>query len=262
MNNIFYINLERRTDRKNNMENQFKKQNIQDYTRIQAVDYMDLNDLFNGFFEIDGKTFSYKNECDLIYRKRSPQTLGTIACVLSHLKTIYKAKHMNLDYAIIMEDDLSLDYLSEWELSFEKMFSLFPKDWCIIQLFTSNQYILRRIIPRTSLFTKKVLGDNNYCFLGTAFYVVSRKGIDMILGKYFNHLTNTFILKGKHPGADGLLYNINDSYIYNKPLVYSQDEIYESDLITIGSGGKKNRFGLIAAKITHNYYKKLKAKKR
>lgn len=257
MNNIYYINLDRRVDREKNMINQFKKHNIENYTRISAVDYRNLKNLFNGSFSINDKTFYYKNNCDLRFKKRSPQTLGTIACVLSHLKTLYIAKQKNLDYVIIMEDDISLDYLSHWELSFNEMFNLFPKDWNIIQLHTISKYILKKIIPKTELFTKKKLNDNNnFYYLGTAFYIISKKGINEILDKHFDHLTNTFILKGPHPAADGLLYNINSSYIYNRPLVHTLDKIYESDLVT-GTSGKYNKFGIQSSHITHKYYKRI-----
>lgn len=70
--NIFYINLEERRDRKEHVENELKKVGWDNYTRFNAI----------------------KNKH------------GRIGCSLSHLKVIQDAKKNKLPYVVILEDDI------------------------------------------------------------------------------------------------------------------------------------------------------------
>ena len=71
MKNVFYINLDSRTDRKKQVENELK--NLQwDFTRFKAI----------------------KNKN------------GRVGCSMSHLKLLQMAKETNLEYIVILEDDI------------------------------------------------------------------------------------------------------------------------------------------------------------
>ena len=70
--NIFYINLEHRTDRKAHVENELKKMGWKNYTRFNAIKCKD----------------------------------GRVGCSMSHLKLLKDAKENNLDYVVIVEDDI------------------------------------------------------------------------------------------------------------------------------------------------------------
>ena len=76
--NIFYINLEYRKDRKKLLEKEFEKCKDKLYTfnirRINA----------------------------------SKDDFGPIGCGKSHIKSLKEAKRLNLDFVIIMEDDIVL----------------------------------------------------------------------------------------------------------------------------------------------------------
>lgn len=69
---IYYINLEHRTDRFENINNQFNKINFTNYERINAI----------------------KHE------------YGPLGCCKSHLKVLNKIKEESCDIAMIIEDDL------------------------------------------------------------------------------------------------------------------------------------------------------------
>ncbi len=93
--NIYYINLEHRTDRNNHMIKQFKQLNW-NATRIPAI--------------------------------KTPN--GAIGCTLSHIKCLQIAINLNLDYIVILEDDIcflnpslfiqqlqkTLDTLTNWDV--------------------------------------------------------------------------------------------------------------------------------------------------
>ena len=70
--NIFYINLEHRTDRKEHVENELKKMGWNNYTRFNAIKCND----------------------------------GRVGCSMSHLKLLKDARDNNLDYIVIIEDDI------------------------------------------------------------------------------------------------------------------------------------------------------------
>lgn len=70
--NTFFINLEERCDRLENIKNEFKKMNIESYERINAV--------------------KLKN--------------GAIGCTLSHIRCLEIAKIRDFDYIFICEDDI------------------------------------------------------------------------------------------------------------------------------------------------------------
>ena len=72
LDNIFYINLEERRDRKQHVENELKKVGWDNYTRFNAI----------------------KNKN------------GRVGCSMSHLKVIQDAKKNNLPYVVILEDDI------------------------------------------------------------------------------------------------------------------------------------------------------------
>ena len=70
--NVFYINLEERRDRKQHVENELKKVGWDNYTRFNAI----------------------KNKN------------GRVGCSMSHLKIIQDAKKNKLPYVVILEDDI------------------------------------------------------------------------------------------------------------------------------------------------------------
>ena len=98
---IYYINLDGQPERKEYMDDQFKYWEIEDYTRISAY---------------DGR----EDDLSHILKGRYPEnmTSGEIGCVTSHLKAI---KHWyetsDSPYAIMMEDDVSLDLVRFWNFS-------------------------------------------------------------------------------------------------------------------------------------------------
>jgi len=87
LDNIYYINLDKRTDRKTHVENELKKMNWNNYTRFNAIKMKD----------------------------------GRVGCSMSHLKLLQMAKEKNLDYIVIIEDDIQF---TQPEI-YNKMLSLF-----------------------------------------------------------------------------------------------------------------------------------------
>lgn len=120
---IYWINLNESIDRKVNMENIFKKINIIN-ERIEAVD---------GTL-IDNINFNY------FYNKNNNYPLFTnkeYAILLSHLNAIEKYIYDDstfYNFALICEDDLSLDFISYWKNDFKTIIEELPHDCDILML--------------------------------------------------------------------------------------------------------------------------------
>jgi mannosyltransferase OCH1-like enzyme len=204
---IYYINLDRSTDRKKYMEDQFKYYNITNYNRISAIDGKKIQNTSKGFID----NIKYVNN----YNKL---TAYEIACTLSHLKTINLIDNNNNDYALILEDDCSLDLITFWKDNLLNLINKnIPKDWEIVQLFSFNCYDLSNNI----YYTKHVIG--NEC-TSTLAYIINKLAIkkimnyiypDFTLGKYINN--NLFPKIG---AADNFIYDLVNTYNINIPLFY------------------------------------------
>lgn len=144
---IFYVNLNRSNDRRLSMEQNFNSLNLS-YQRIEAVDakFMtsDLNKASTSSAnkeEMKALVFpanflQYKSiQLNHVFIS-SGNTLKQIACTLSHLVAIITALQSpsKAPYALIMEDDMHLAF----DIDFKKFGAIFPRDFGIIQMTTSN----------------------------------------------------------------------------------------------------------------------------
>jgi GR25 family glycosyltransferase involved in LPS biosynthesis len=118
--NIYWINLDSDTHRREYMEDQFKYWEIENHTRISGYDARvdDVSDNLKG---------------------RIPDNVSQneLGCCMSHLKAIrHFYENSNDDYCLIMEDDVNLDIAKFWNFTWEDFFSHIPYDWDCVQLTT------------------------------------------------------------------------------------------------------------------------------
>jgi GR25 family glycosyltransferase involved in LPS biosynthesis len=97
--NIYIINLDHRKDRLESINKQFAKKNIK-YTRFSAIipnlDEVKKNNLWKNSYQGMNWKKSQKWDC---------YTTGALGCKMSHYYIVKKAKELNMDYVIILEDD-------------------------------------------------------------------------------------------------------------------------------------------------------------
>ena len=101
---IYVVNMEKSSHRKQYIVEHFSKYSVFDYTFVNAVDGSkeDINSLLNN--PINESIIS-KNE---------------ISCTISHLKAIeHWLENSESEYAIIVEDDVSLETVDFWEFSWK-----------------------------------------------------------------------------------------------------------------------------------------------
>ena len=115
---IYYLNLDDQTDRRQYMEDQFEYWQIENYERISAYDGRedDLGHVIKG---------AYPNN----------MTSGEIGCTTSHLKALqHFLETSDSPYAIIMEDDCSLETVMHWNFTWDDFVAYTPYDYDVIQL--------------------------------------------------------------------------------------------------------------------------------
>lgn len=150
---VHVINLERRTDRKQNVVSQFKN-----------LDF-----------------------CNVKFFKAIEDEIGYIGCALSHLSLIDFAKKNDMDYIIVVEDDISFNQTISKE-KFKEILLILTENWKKYEIFNGSPTFWNK---RTSIGTIKKTKSPipEFSFVSDAqtaiFMIYTRNCYDKILGKYF-----------------------------------------------------------------------------
>lgn len=129
---VYVINMERSKNRKDYIDDHFKKYGVSDYTFLKAVDgsIEDLSDLIINY--------------DLLNI-----TKGEAACSLSHLKAIELwLSSSDSEYGIIVEDDVSFETVDFWNFEWTDFLNSVTKKYDILQLAIINNF---KVNPRLHL---------------------------------------------------------------------------------------------------------------
>lgn len=197
---IYYINLDRSTERRKNMEQTFGQYGI-DGVRISGIDGKKIKNLTED--EVDGIKFIS------FYPELTPSATG---CTLSHFKAVEQAYKDGHQMAIILEDDIALDLIPHWDKTMHQIIEGFPSDWTVVNL-NPNCTDLGEITS----YQKK------HCW-STTVYIINRKGMEAILNLKRG---DTWIIKKPMHGrcnkgvADCIMYaSMPGVYSYHEPLFF------------------------------------------
>lgn len=169
---IFYINLDRRPDRRKNIESQIKRVGLQSMAeRIEAVDgrKLDIN-------KVDPNVITEKGKKDALDNKQRvyiPLTKGGIGCAMSHRKAYEKILDENLDAALILEDDSTLS--DDFLIKMQELEGNVPKDYDMLFLGYAPS-ALKYFYPKNNKYygkTKKIYGLYGY--------IVTKEGAKKLL---------------------------------------------------------------------------------
>ena len=193
---IYWINLDRSIDRQKNMELVLSNFDIKN-VRIKASD---------GKLESDSAIYdSFK--CD-----KFTLTKLDYACLLSHLNTIKEFANSNNNIALIMEDDVSLEFSIYWDKSLSTIINNAPKDWEIIMI----GYMYNGT-PHE--FLQDLYQDNTYPnnkFASSISYIINKKGAQNLLHKITEN--NKYILNSYSPhNIDIFVFKTIQTYTYKYP---------------------------------------------
>ncbi len=206
---IYYINLNRSTDRKKYMEEMFLNFQIQNYTRIEAVDYKYISKKDKIL------TLGRDNHVIPIKTKGNINLDAKLACTLSHVKLIKSAYEKGEEKILVLEDDASILLTSLLNKTLEKHLEVLPKDWEICPVGYKHSGI-------------KEEDDNSYTKLqktyglqisGTFGYIINRQGMEKIVNL---HKDSYDFMKedSRTIVADNYLYRQCQTYTLNNVFVF------------------------------------------
>lgn len=187
---IYWINLDRSTDRRKSMEKMFEDPIFKGkkIVRISAVDgkasNIDtvLNDNFEGMLPDKFSKVEY-------------------ACLLSHLKTIKQFSESTGETALIMEDDMTLEYKPYWKKSVNQIIKNAPSDWELIQLCININSPLKKLY---TLNTNGIISCNGA-------YIVNKRGSLKLNDEIFKLHDTVHV-------ADVYIFNKLTTYAYKYPM--------------------------------------------
>ncbi len=194
---IYWINLDRSYNRKNQMEELLSNFNIKN-ERITAVDGKNMK-----MEDINKYIINQQNKKCSIYE---------YACTLSHLNTILKFSQSNYNYALICEDDISLDFAKYWDKPISQIVKEAPSDWEIIMLFSTTQQKV------SNDFTLKTPDVPIY---GTGAYILSKSAAIKVINKIYKNNKFIFLPESKCE-ADSYIFYLFKTYSYKYPYFVSK----------------------------------------
>lgn len=183
---IYVVNMERSLDRKKYIEDHFLKYKISNYKFVKAIDgsQEDISKILN---DVDNLSIS-KNEA---------------ACTISHLKAIEQwLEESDSEYAIFMEDDVSLETVDFWNFTWKDFFESVTQKYDILQLAIINNFIVN---PRLHL--------REFLDWSAAAYLIKRPYAERLIKKHKHD--------NKYNLSNIRYSSISEGVLFNRALCYS-----------------------------------------
>jgi GR25 family glycosyltransferase involved in LPS biosynthesis len=185
---IYWINLDRSTDRRKNMEEILKELPVKN-ERISAV---------------DGKTLPSNEILSHFILNKNSASTTEYACLLSHLNTIKVFSETNYKYALIFEDDISLEFVKYWDKKISDIIKNAPEDWEILLLnYTTNNEIQNDY----------ELVHNNGIY-STQAYIIKNSSVKEFIKNFYNNGKFDLTKYNGSPIADHFLFHAFKTYSY------------------------------------------------
>lgn len=210
---IYYINMDKDTDRKQETENELRKisNNVH---RVSGVNGRKIKNIFMD--NVDGISF---------YNEYNRMSLPEMGCLLSHIKAIHTAYNDGNEIALICEDDISVEPY-KLTIGLEEMVRLAPVDWEYIQLFSGFGPIINDMDFNSLKFYKY---SNKYW--SAVCYLVNRKGMKHLLEitGYPYHIKRIFKNFPENGVADDWIPSVLKSYTVS-PFFFAIRQVQDSTI--------------------------------
>ena len=190
---VYWINLDRSTERRENMLTVLKDPVFDGMSkhRVKAIDgkLVTKEDIESTFENVDEK-----------------QPVNKYCCFLSHIKALRQFSKSSHSMALILEDDISLEYKPYWQETIQDCIRNAPEGWELLQLcFT--------IMDNQTMPTKMYTSSKEKHYYGAVAYIVNKKGVRRFL---------------KQPMFDKSVPHLSDHYLFLKMNTY----VYKYPLFT------------------------------
>jgi len=200
----YWINLNKCSERKTFMENQFNKLNINN-VRVSAITPDDFDNILEQKRPLTCK-FKGCDSCEYEF-----------ACISSHIKALRCAiEDSNDEWFLIMEDDMTIPF----NIDYHSLIKDAPEDSEIIQL-----HILYGPTVKT-LYNELLLKKNirfikwQYLLPSAGMYIISRKGAEKLINKFYVNDKYDFSSCEYQIVADVALYSTINTYSTTIPYAY------------------------------------------
>jgi len=202
----YWINIDKSQDRRAFMEEQFKKNSL-DNVRVSAITPHDFDEVLE-----DKRPLTCKHpgcvRCEYEY-----------ACISSHIKAMIEGlKDESNDWFVVMEDDIVIPF----DIDYNKMIGELLKEAPTAQLVQ----LLILYGPTVKALYNLSITQNmpfikwQYLLPSTGMYIISREGAEILVGKYFKNNKYDFTTCEYQVVADVALYSSINSYATTFPFAY------------------------------------------
>ena len=271
---IYYFNLDNRVDRKEYMENQFKKWDIKNYTRVSETKYLS-SEWKKWIHLVDG----FQSKEHLIDHMKYGQHMPFLAIgtTINHIEFLYFwLKNTNDENLILMEDDYDLSLIEYWHFYWEYLMHNIPYDWDCIQFGYESEIEIKFFLctkPISGTFFGPCMLNRRYVKkLVTLFYDQQNNIFTIFKNNQFFHLDTSICENGKvyclplttlnnefGSGEDNILVNYSLHKICREIYYYWWKK--QRDKITLEQFFKPNGGGMIfpVEKLLQKYYKKMQS---
>ncbi len=199
---IYYINMDSNKKRKHFIEEQMKKYNIKNYTRISGVN-------------IDNFIHKFETDYDLVNHQKG--------CIASHIMAMKQFVESDNEIGIIMEDDASLSLIPHINFNFPMFIKQnVPNNWEIISL--SNLFCNNNYEPNICLYER--VNKHESCWLTSAYIInkyAAQKFLDIVFKNdtiYIKRLAQEFPNTGV---ADDYIFSILKTYYISPSIIFQYD---------------------------------------
>jgi GR25 family glycosyltransferase involved in LPS biosynthesis len=205
----YWINLDKSTKRKIFMENQFKEKNI-DNVRVSAITPDDFDTVLANKRPLTCKHPGCVN-CEYEF-----------ACISSHIKAMKEAiTNTNDEWFVVMEDDMLLPY----DIDYDTLIKDAPPDFEILQLCISYGNTVEFLYNNLLLNNKLHFIKWQYLLPCAGMYIVSRKGAEKLVNKFYVNGKYDFSSCEFQIVADVALYSTANTYTATFPCSYPNIEM-------------------------------------
>lgn len=217
---VYWINLERSTERRQHMLKMFQDESFKHLSKKKCIKRINA---------IDGTSYPV---FDKLKTNEINNTKVEYACLLSHLEAIREFAESDNDTALIMEDDVTLEFKPYWNKSIQEIIDRAPYNWEMIQLC----YITSKQMNKEYTLNSNYGKANQYGNTASlAAYIINKKSAIKFIGEHYDESTQRYKLRNYHTHeADHYLFKCLRTYIYKYPMfIYPTENdstLHPSDL--------------------------------
>jgi len=214
---IYVINLVRSDKRRDRIKATFAKNGI-DFSFVEAV---------------DGKLIRPVASTDVTHEFTVKQTKvpvrffcgqhkssdSEVGCCLSHLIAIKTAFDNGDDHAVVLEDDILIEFVKTWDYTLEEVMKRAPKGW----EFINGSSIWKYFDEKNDFVECK-----SKCW-GAQFMLYSRTGMQKILDTYYDPTRTAWVFNSENIVSDVLIPETLTGYVVTTPLMIHFNDTDEFD---------------------------------